>query len=116
MMKTLALTFALAFGCVVALASSPAWAQDYGTGIFHHTGHGYTGASGHFSYGDMVHNHANMHHGAYAVPWKVYRSGYRGYSTPMRYSGRINAAGQPTGDLYPGMVLPDGAVVVSVGN
>lgn len=31
------------------------------------------------------------------------------------YSGPVAADGSPTGDLRPGMVLPDGAVVVSVG-
>ena len=30
------------------------------------------------------------------------------------YSGAVSAEGQPTGDLRPGMVLPDGAIVVSV--
>ncbi len=32
------------------------------------------------------------------------------------YSGPVSAEGQPTGDLRPGMVLPDGAIVVSIGS
>lgn len=35
---------------------------------------------------------------------------------PNVYSGPMSADGQPTGDLRPGMVLPDGSVVVSVGS
>lgn len=37
-------------------------------------------------------------------------------SNPNVYSGPMSADGQPTGDLRPGMVLPDGAIVVSVGS
>ncbi len=32
------------------------------------------------------------------------------------YTGPMSANGQPTGDLRPGMVLPDDAVVISVGS
>ena len=32
------------------------------------------------------------------------------------YTGPMSADGQPTGELRPGMVLPDGAIVVSVGS
>ncbi|TWU56368.1 hypothetical protein [Rubripirellula reticaptiva] len=115
-MKIFALTVALAVGCVFALATSTASAQGYGTGIHHHTGTGYLGASGHFDYGDMYNNHIRMHQGVSDAPSTVYNSGYRGLISPMRYTGQLNTAGHPTGILRPGMVLPDGAVVVSVGN
>lgn len=115
-MKTLALTVALATGCMFALATSVASAQGYGTGMHHHTTSGYLGSSNHFTYGDMAYNHAHMHQGRHFMPSATYSLGYRGVSTPTRYTGQVNTAGQPTGDLRPGMVLPDGAVVVSVGN
>lgn len=34
---------------------------------------------------------------------------------PSAYRAEVNAQGEPVGELRPGMVLPDGAVVVSVG-
>lgn len=37
-------------------------------------------------------------------------------STPQKYTGPMSADGQPTGELKPGMVLPDGSIVVSVGS
>ena len=37
-------------------------------------------------------------------------------TTSNVYSGPVSAEGQPTGELRPGMVLPDGAIVVSVGS
>ena len=37
----------------------------------------------------------------------------RSYSNA--YAGPMSADGQPIGDLRPGMVLPDGAIVISVG-
>jgi hypothetical protein len=117
--KVLALT--LAVSCIAAFGASNATAQGYGTGQFHHSEHGYLGASGHFSYGDMYNNRVHSHVGTH------YQSGYRGYtprtmyyygySVPsLRYTGPMSADGHPTGQLCPGMILPDGATVVSVGN
>ena len=77
-MKTLALTVALATGCMFALATSAASAQGYGTGMHHHTTSGYLGSSNHFTYGDMAYNHAHMQQRGNYMPAATYRSGYRG--------------------------------------
>lgn len=55
----------------------------------------------------------------YSAPYVVSRPNV-GVNVQQSYSnvyrGPMSADGQPTGDLRPGMVLPDGAVVVSVGS
>ena len=53
----------------------------------------------------------------YVAPYVVSRPSVNvQQSNPNVYNGPMSADGQPTGDLRPGMVLPDGSVVVSVGS
>ncbi len=47
-----------------------------------------------------------------SVPGGTYRSGYRYGAPPV---GAVADPGSPTSDLRPGMVLPDGSTVISVG-
>jgi len=72
-------------------------------------------------------NYSRLYSSGYASPHYLtpYASGYNvqmapSINVPVRnsnvYSGPMSSDGQPTGDLRPGMVLPDGAVVVSVGS
>lgn len=120
-------TFAVVLVAGSLFVANSASAQGYGRGLYHHSELGYRGASGHFNYGDLRANQTQMHSGTYS-------SGYRGYTQTMprlqqvrnrvgsrvgyhsmTYTGPIGADGHPSGVLRPGMVLPDGAVVVSVG-
>jgi len=51
-----------------------------------------------------------------ASPRRVYSAPARAPRTAATFGGVVNERGEPTGELRPGMVLPDGSVVVSVDN
>ena len=101
-----------------AMVAGTASAQSFGGGAFHHSEQGALGAANHLTYGDLHSNQMHMHHG-YGHPvmhsWHSYSGGYHNGHPMMKYSGSFNDAGHPTGHLHPGMVLPDGAIVISVG-
>ena len=101
-------------------------ASAQGHGMFHHSTSGYLGAANHFTYGDMHNNYEHMHHGQYRGANQSYMQHSNMYPSHMQhsggvhsnrvsYSGGFNGEGHPTGNLHPGMMLPDGSIVVSVG-
>ena len=120
--KILTLICGAALIAGISLIPSNAFAQSYGHGLYHHSERGILGGAGHYSYGDHYANQHRMHQGLhsgtpqYSAPqYAAPAFGYTGMTTPqMQYSGPVSQ-GVPTGNLYPGMVLPDGSVVVSVG-
>ena len=66
------------------------------------------------SYSTPVYNYySNSQASSYQDPYQ-YSSGYSSVPTASQRV-TLNADGTPSGDLRPGMVLPDGAIVVSVG-
>ena len=69
-------------------------------------------------YSAPVYNYSTSRASAYQQPTQYSNSGYStGYSTVASPTPRVtlNPDGTPSGELRPGMVLPDGAIVVSVG-
>ncbi|QDS86793.1 hypothetical protein EC9_09670 [Rosistilla ulvae] len=116
-MKTKLTVVVLAFACVAALGASNASAQGYGHGMFYHSEAGARGAAGHYTYGDYYsnHRHARGHVGVRSPALNTSPFGYRVNAARVLSTNATPASGHRFGDLYPGMVLPDGAVVVSVG-
>ena len=133
--KILTLLGGAALVAGILLIPSSAFAQGYGHGLYHHSEHGALGAAGHYTYGDHYANQRQMHHQGhyygtpqYSAPQystpvystPMYSQAYAGTTMPQtQYSGAMSqgavSQGTATGNLYPGMVLPDGSVVVSVG-
>ena len=95
-----------------AMYAGTASAQSFGSGMHHHTGYGTLGVANHLTYGDMHSNQMHKHHGHHHLGTHFYNGVHL---NKIRYMGDMNDAGHPTGQLHPGMVLPDGAIVVSVG-
>ncbi|QDV66924.1 hypothetical protein Poly24_06130 [Rosistilla carotiformis] len=115
-MKTSFATLVLlyAFTCV---AASTASAAGYGHGMFYHSEAGIRGAAGHYNYGDYSSNyrHAHGHSGVQSPRVFTSQYGYQGNASRVAVPNAMSVRARRSGELCPGMVLPDGAVVVSVG-
>ena len=122
--KILTLFGGIALIAGISLIPSDAFAQSYGHGIYHHSERGALGAAGHYTYGDHYANQHRMHQGyhygatqysapQYAAP--MYNPVYSATAMPQMQYSNPASQGVQTGNLYPGLVLPDGSVVVSVG-